>query len=75
MKSRKPSFFKASRYLLIALPLLFLAPVIFTIGLKALKLDGKYALLILGSLLALAAIIITAVGVIKLTNYIFDRDK
>ncbi|MCB0460806.1 MAG: DUF6095 family protein [Flavobacteriaceae bacterium] len=75
MKSSKPSFFKASRYLLIALPLLFLAPITFTIGLKALKLDGKYALLILGSLLALAAIIITAVGVIKLTNYIFDRDK
>lgn len=75
MKDKKPTFMSAARYLLIALPLLFLAPVIFTIGLKALKMDGTYLLLVLGLLLALIAIIVTAVGVIKVTQYIFDQDK
>ena len=75
MKTNKPSFFKAFKYLLLAIPLLFAAPIIITIGFKALHKDGIYWLLILGILLAFAAMFVTAKGVIKVTNYFFDRDK
>ncbi|MCB0474420.1 MAG: hypothetical protein KDC69_02025 [Flavobacteriaceae bacterium] len=75
MKTNKPSFFSAAKYLLAALPLLFIAPITITIGFKALHKDGIYWLLILGVLLALAAIYLSAIGVIKVTNYFFDKDK
>jgi len=73
MKNNKPSFANAFKYLALALPFLFIAPIVITIGFKALKKDGSYLLLILGVLLALAAMIVTAMGVIKVSRYIFDK--
>ena len=75
MKNNKPSFANAFKYLALALPFLFIAPIVITIGFKALKKDGSYMLLLLGVLLALAAMIITAMGVIKVSRYIFDKDN
>jgi len=75
MKNNKPSFANAFKYLALALPFLFIAPIVITIGFKALKKDGSYLLLLLGVLLALAAMIITAMGVIKVSRYIFDKDN
>lgn len=63
------------KYMLLALPLLFAAPIVVTIGFKALNKDHTYLILILGIVLAILAIIMTAVGVIKITNYFFDRDR
>jgi len=75
MKNNKPSFANAFKYLALSLPFLFIAPIVMTIGFKALKKDGSYLLLLLGVLLALAAMIITAMGVIKVSRYIFDKDN
>ena len=75
MKKNKPSFANAFKYLALALPFLFIAPIVITIGFKALKKDGSYLLLLLGVILALAAMIITAMGVIKVSRYIFDKDN
>jgi len=75
MKNNKPSFANAFKYLALALPFLFIAPIVITIGFKALKKDGSYLFLLLGVLLALVAMIITAMGVIKVSRYIFDKDN
>ena len=75
MKSKKPTLFGSLRYLGIALPLLFIAPILITIGFKALKRDGSYIFLILGIILGITAILTTAFGLIKISRFIFDRDK
>ena len=75
MKNNKPSFANAFKYLALALPFLFIAPIVITIGFKALKIDGSYLLLIIGILLALVAMIVTAMGVIKISRYIFDKEN
>ncbi|MDY7393753.1 DUF6095 family protein [Aureibaculum sp. 2210JD6-5] len=75
MKNSKPTLFGALKYLGIALPLLFFAPILITIGFKALKKDGSYLFLILGIALGITAILTTAFGLIKVSRFIFDRDK
>ncbi len=75
MQQNKPTLSNAVKYLAFALILLFSAPILVTIGFKALKKDSSYLLLILGIILAIAAISFTAIGVIKVTQYIFDRDN
>lgn len=75
MRNNKPTLSNGVKYLAFALVLLFSAPIIVTIGFKALKKDNSYLLLILGIVLAIAAIMVTAAGVIKVTRYIFDKDN
>ncbi|MCF6347225.1 MAG: DUF6095 family protein [Flavobacteriaceae bacterium] len=75
MQKNKPTLSNGVKYLAFALVLLFSAPIIVTIGFKALKKDNSYLLLILGIVLAIAAIMVTAAGVIKVTRYIFDKDN
>lgn len=52
----KKIFQKGLKYLALALPLLFAAPVIVTIGFKALNKGGGYLILILGCMLILFTI-------------------
>lgn len=75
MSSNKPTLFGALKYLGIALPLLFFAPILITIGFKALKKDDNYLLLILGIILGIMAILTTAFGLIKVSRFLFDREK
>ncbi len=75
LKNNKPTLSGALKYLGIALPLLFIAPILITIGFKALKKDGNFIFLILGLILGIAAILTTAYGLIKISRFIFDRDK
>ncbi|HBK72412.1 MAG TPA: hypothetical protein DDZ39_12290 [Flavobacteriaceae bacterium] len=75
MKENKPSLFSAFKRLAIALPLLFIAPIVITIGFKALKKDGNFILLIIGLFLGVIAITITAFGLIKVSRALFDKDK
>ena len=75
MKENKSSLFSAFKRLAIALPLLFIAPIVITIGFKALKKDGNFLLLIIGLLLGIIAIMITAFGLIKVSRALFDKDK
>jgi len=55
-KPAKDAFKKGLKYLAIALPLLFLSPVIVTIGFKAINNDKGYFLLVLGCFLILFTI-------------------
>ncbi len=55
-KPAKKAFKKGLTYLAIALPLLFLSPVIVTIGFKAINNDKGYFLLVLGCFLILFTI-------------------
>jgi len=75
MENNKPTLSNAIKYLAFALVLLFSAPIIVTIGFKALKKDSSYLILFLGIIMAVAAIIVTAIGILKLTRYIFDKDN
>ncbi len=75
MENKKSSLSNAVKYLALALILLFSAPILVTIGFKALKKDNTYLLLILGIILAIAAISVTAIGIVKVTRYIFDKDN
>ncbi len=75
MKKNKSSLFSAFKRLVIALPLLFIAPIVITIGFKALKKDGNFMLLIIGLLLGIIAITVTAFGLIKVSRALFDKDK
>jgi len=52
----KKTFKKGLKYLAIALPLLFLSPVIVTIGFKAINNDKGYFLVVLGCFLILFTI-------------------
>ena len=73
MEKHKPTLFNALKYLIIALPLLFGAPIVVTIGFKALKLDGSFFILLIGIMLALVAMIVTAMGIIKIGRYFFEK--
>lgn len=56
----KSLFSKGIKYLAIALPLLFISPIIITIGFKALSKSNNYWVLIIGCLLAISTIILVA---------------
>ena len=75
MKNNNSSLSNAVKYLAFALILLFSAPILVTIGFKALKKDNTYLLLVLGIILTIAAISVTAMGIVKVTRYIFDKDN
>lgn len=51
-------FSKGIKYLAIALPLLFISPILITIGFKALNKSNNYWVLIIGCLLAIITIIL-----------------
>lgn len=53
-------FKKGIKYLAIALPLLFLSPVVITIGFKALHKSDNYFVLVIGCLLAIFTIVLVA---------------
>jgi hypothetical protein len=75
MKTHKTPISKGLSYLALALPLLFGAPIIITVGFKALSKDGVLWILIIGIILAIIAMIITALGVKNITKSFFDNDK
>lgn len=74
MSNSKPTVAKGFKYFAIALPLLFGAPILITIGFKALK-DGKYIFLILGVLLGLLAIFVTSKAVSTIMKALFDKNE
>ena len=74
MKKNKPTLSNATKYLVLALPLLFIAPLFITIGFKALKSNDTYLLLSIGIFLAILAISVTAIGIVKIGNVLFHKD-
>lgn len=75
MNSTKTPISKGLKYLALALPLLFGAPIVITIGFKALHKDGYYFILIIGIVLAIIAMIMTGLGVKYVTKSFFDKDR
>lgn len=74
MSSNKTPVSKGLSYLAIALPLLFGAPILITIGFKALRKDAIVWILIIGILLAFLAIIITALGIKNIMKSLFEKE-
>lgn len=58
---------------LYALPLLFGGPIVTTIGFKALKKDGNYIFLIIGTILSLLAIVLLATAVKRILQHLFNQ--
>ena len=75
MKTKKTSVTQGLKYLGLALPLLFGAPVVVTIGFKALAKDQSYIILIIGIILAIVAMLLTARGVSTIIKALFEKDE
>ena len=75
MKTDKTPISKGLSYLALALPLLFGAPIVITVGFKALSKDGVLWILVIGIILAIIAMIITALGIKNITKSLFENDK
>ncbi len=73
MSSNK-DLIKGIKYLAIALPLMFLGPVILTIGYRAQN-DGIYFWLIIGGLLIISAIIMAFLGIKTIINGLFAKNE
>lgn len=75
MSLKKTPVSKGLKYLGLALPFLFGAPIIVTIGFKALAKDNSYLILIIGILLAILAMLITAKGITTIMKALFEKDE
>ena len=75
MSTKKTPVSKGLKYFALALPLLFGAPIIITMGFKALAKNNSYIILIVGIVLALLAIVVTAKAVMSTMKSIFERDE
>ena len=72
MGTDRKEFTRGLKYELAALPLLLIAPILITIGFKAIKLQNNYLWLILGIILAIAAIVLGFLGIRIILNAFFN---
>ncbi len=61
------------KYELIALPLLIVAPILITIGFKAVEQSHNYFLLISGIIIAVIAVVLGFIGIKIILNAFFDK--
>ena len=74
MATNKKELVRGLKYELSALPLLILAPVLITIGYKAINQQNNYLWLIIGILLALLAVVLGFLGIRIILNSFFNKD-
>jgi hypothetical protein len=72
MSSSKSLIAKGLKYIGIAIFMMFLGPILISIGFRALN-DGIYFWLILGIIIAIAAIVFAFIGVKTILNGLFDN--
>jgi len=72
MGTNRDELIRGIKYEAAALPLLLLAPVLITIGFKALKLQNNYLWLIIGIVLAISAIVLGFIGIRIILNALFN---
>ena len=72
MATNRKELVRGLKYELIALPLTVLAPIIITIGFKAIKQQNNYFWLIMGILLALTAVFLGFLGIKIILNAFFN---
>ena len=61
------------KYLAISLPLLFISPIVITIGFKAIKKNDNYIMIVLGLILAFFTIILVVQAFRKILKSLFSR--
>jgi NADH:ubiquinone oxidoreductase subunit K len=71
MGTDRNELIRGLKYEAAALPLLLIAPVLITIGFKAIKLQNNYLWLIVGIILAILAIILGFIGIRIISNAFF----
>ena len=69
----KQVFQKGIKLLAISLPLLFISPIVVTIGFKALRRDQQYGLLVLGCLMVVLTIVLVAQAFRHLLKSFFGK--
>lgn len=70
--ANKKEILRGLKYEFAALPLMIAAPILFTIGLKAIKADNNYLFAILGGILTIAAILVCVKGIRIILNALFE---
>jgi NADH:ubiquinone oxidoreductase subunit K len=75
MATNKQELVRGLKYELGALPLLIIAPILITIGFKAIKKQDNYLILIVGVIFAITAIIIGFVGIRIILNALFNKKE
>jgi len=72
MGTDRKGLVRGLKYVLATLPLLVVAPILITIGYKAIKLQNNYFYLIVGIVLAITAIILGILGIKIILNALFN---
>lgn len=75
MGTDRKELIRGVKYELATLPLLVLAPILITIGYKAVKTQNNYLYLIVGIILAISAIILGILGIKIILNAIFNKKQ
>lgn len=73
MGTNRKELIRGLKYELVTLPLLIIAPILITIGFKAIKLQNNYVFLIVGIILAIVAIITGFLGIQIILNAFFNK--
>jgi len=73
LNSTKTLLHKGIKYLVISLPLLFISPILITIGFKAIQKSNSYFFLILGCILAISTIVLVVQGFRVILKYMFEK--
>ncbi|SNR51922.1 hypothetical protein SAMN06265371_104224 [Lutibacter agarilyticus] len=74
MATNRKELGRGLKYELGALPLLIIAPILITMGFKAIKQQNNYIWLIVGILLAISAIVLGFLGIKIILNAFFEKD-
>ena len=72
MGTDRKELFRGLKYELATFPLLISAPILITIGFKAIKQQNNYLYLIVGILLAITAIVLGILGIKIILNAFFN---
>lgn len=72
-KESKTLFSRSIRYLLIALPLLFISPIVVTIGFKAINSSQNYIMIVIGCILTVATVVLVIIGFRLLLKALFAK--
>jgi len=72
-KESKSLFNKGIKYLAIALPLLFISPILITIGFKAINKSNNYIVLIIGCILAVITIVMVTQAFRLILKSLFNK--
>ncbi len=75
MATDKKKLLKGIKFQLVTLPLLIIAPILITIGFKAIKLNNNYLWLITGIIIAIAAIIVGFLGIRIILDAFFNSQR